>query len=187
MQSILILFFFCRVEKLSIFKLSWCSRCHDTMHVCCRLPGTIICVYSLMFRRLDACQYTSRWDHYWLILPHMVPNFTSSIFSNPQLLPTSSEIYCFCCTQPHSRSIYSITFARLQCLHSHTCFYLGSNHASTFKPLHPQWHSVAPALRHTHAAALKRSAPRRRYAKEAEGPTRCTHCEGQHSDLRQLP
>ena len=117
----------------------------------------------------------------------MVPNFTSSIFSNPQLLPTSSEIYSAFVALHLIRAAFTQSPTRdcNVCIHT-LAFYLSSNHASTFKPLHPPWHSVAPALRHTHAAALKRSAPRRRYTKEAEGPTRCSHCEGQHSDLRQL-
>ena len=62
-------------------------------------------------------------------------------------------------------------------------FDLRGIHAASFKPLHPLSRtSTSSYLRHCNPAA----ASGRRYAKEAEGPTRWSHDEGQHGDLRQL-
>ena len=65
-------------------------------------------------------------------------------------------------------------------------FDLSSIHTASFKLLRPFRHdSVAPALRGTHAAFMQQHQELEDFgAKEAEGPTRWRHGEGQH--LRQL-
>ena len=64
MQSILILFFFCRVEKLSIFTtplvLTRARHYARALHI---TRYTYLCQHFIHVCRLDACQYTWRWDH----------------------------------------------------------------------------------------------------------------------------
>ena len=81
-----------------------------------------------------------------------------------------------------TRALHATTFEqhllnhlRLQCSHSRSC--IRSEHSCC------RFQANAPTQSHLCLVILTNG----RYAKDAEGPTRWSHGEGQHLDLRKLP